>query len=351
MNSRASSVRFRYENQEVKAVCPVCQCPRGHLLWLATSDQAAQHFVLKEVAAARYSALVSHIERLWGGVNCAVVRCEECGFCHSDPFIAGDARFYELAYGETGRYPASRWEFRLTRDVLAGRDCSDRALLEIGAGDGAFLRYVADVIIPKRNITITEYSHYGRMRLHEIGVKCLPMDVRDAPEQDCSDGFDFVCMFQVLEHLDRLDDLFEKLRMLTKKSGSLFISFPNAQRIEFNELNGALLDMPPNHVGRWSVKSLATISKRHGFDVVDHRIEESDRDAMRTQFINYRFMREAQESGSVPNRIARLKSRRLLRGMKRLGLAWTAVAAKPALAAMTPELGDSEWAHLVRADD
>lgn len=351
MNPRAGSVDVRYQHERVQATCPVCHSPRAHLLWVATSGQAAQHFVLKELDAARYAELASHIEGLWGGTSCAVVRCEACGFCHSQPFIAGDARFYQLAYGEAGGYPASRWEFQLTRDVLAGRDHSRHTLLEIGAGDGAFIRRIADDIIPRRNITCTEYSDYGRNHLRKMGVKCLSVDVRDMSDRDCADGFDSICMFQVLEHMDRLDDLFEKLRWLMKTGGSLFISVPNPRLIEFNELNGALLDMPPNHLGRWNRECFEVVSERHGFSVEDHRIEEFAPVAVRTQFINYRFMQQAQHSGSLANRISTIKSQRLLGRMKRLGLAWTAVMAKPALSRMTSEMGNSQWAHLIKTQD
>jgi len=316
---------------------------------MATSSQAAQHFVLREFDAARFSELASCIEGLWGGTSSAVVRCEVCGFCHSQPFIAGDARFYQLAFGDVGGYPASRWEFQLTRDVLAGRDHSRHSLLEIGAGAGAFIRGIVDDIIPRRNITCTEYSAYGQNQLREMGVKCLSVDVRDMSDRDYADGFDFVCMFQVLEHMDRLDDLFEKLRSLMKKGGSLFVSVPNPRLIEFNELNGALLDMPPNHLGRWNRECFEAISERYGFSVEDHRIEEFDPVAMTAQFINYRFMQQAQQEGSLENRISTMRSQRLRGRMRRLGLAWTAATAKPALRRMTSEMGNSQWVKLVNA--
>ena len=144
MNWRARAVGSRYQHEGVQATCPVCRSEAARLLWAVTSSQAAQHFVLKERDAARYSELVSHIEGLWSGTRCEVVRCDVCGFCHSQPFIAGDARFYQLAYGEQTGYPKSKWEFQVTCDALAGCDHSHHTLLEIGAGDGAFIRAIAD---------------------------------------------------------------------------------------------------------------------------------------------------------------------------------------------------------------
>jgi hypothetical protein len=42
--------------------------------------------------------------------------------------------------------------------------------------------------------------------------------------------------------MDGLDVLFEKFNWLLKPGGSIFIAVPNQNMIEFNELNGALLE-------------------------------------------------------------------------------------------------------------
>ena len=50
-----------------------------------------------------------------------------------------------------------------------------------------------------------------------------------------------------------MNNEFEK--NLLSKNGEILIAVPNEEIIKFNELNGALLDMPPNHIGRWSKKT------------------------------------------------------------------------------------------------
>jgi Methyltransferase domain. len=306
---------------------------------------------LQERDLARHSELARHIEGLWGGPYCAVVRCEACEFCFSQPFIAGDARFYELAYSDPVGYPTWKWEFEVTRDALVAVDHSRHTLLEVGAGDGAFIKSIADDIIPTANITCTEYSKYGMTQLGALGVRCLSVDVRALSGRDCPDGFDVVCMFQVLEHMDRLDVLFEKLRSLMKPGASLFIATPNPRLIEFNELHGALLDMPPNHVGRWNRRCLEEMGRRFRFDVVDHRIEKFGVEAVRKQFVDYLFARQAQKSGSLANRIMRTKHSSLRWRLSRLGVALASIQAIPALIRLDERMGNSQWTHLVKADD
>ena len=43
-------------------------------------------------------------------------------------------------------------------------------------------------------------------------------------------------MFQVLEHMDGLNELMNKLRSILDDDGVILVSVPNNKRIEFNEL-------------------------------------------------------------------------------------------------------------------
>lgn len=336
-----------YQKISKKIKCPVCCTNDAHLLWSATSRQAAQHFVLHEKHPDRFSELVSHIEVLWGQNTCEVVQCDKCGFCYSNPYIAGDIRFYELAYDRSG-YPTWKWEFQLTYDVLKMFSNPERTLLEIGAGDGAFVKRIADEILPKENIFCTELSEYGRHQIEKLGLKCFPGDIRDLQSAESEGSFDIVCMFQVLEHMDRLDVLFRKLYWLMKTGGSLFIAVPNQRRIEFNELNGALLDMPPNHVGRWNKECFQEIGERNGFHLEEYKIEQSSFSTMARKFITHRFLRKSQQSGSLENHIQRIKNGRRLRIFQRIGVGVNAIMAIPALTKKGVGMGNSQWVHLIK---
>jgi len=338
-----------YKQDPRQLACPVCRAGNARILWKVDSRQAAQHFVLEERDRKRFLKLASHIEALWGGKTCEVAECESCGFCFSNPFIAGDKRFYELAYvRHEGGYPEWKWEFQLTYEALKKSAGPGRRLLEIGAGSGAFVKTIARDILQKENILCTEFSEYGVRTIREAGVTCLSADIRDLSSPEFREGFDAVCMFQVLEHMDRPDDLFQKLNWLTKKGGSLFIATPNPGRIRFNELNGALLDMPPNHIGRWNGKCLEEIGRRSGFRVEDVKVERLSVKSVINEFIVYRFLRNSQRRDSLGNRIRRIKNRRLLTIMQVIGLAINSMTAIPAIARMDSTLGDSQWVHMVK---
>ena len=329
-------------------ICPVCHSSIARKLWRVDSAQSAQHFVLREVDPERFEALASHIALLWGRDTCDVVKCENCGFCYSSPFIAGDERFYTLAYQRTG-YPEWKWEHQRTYEAVEAMARPGQKLLEIGAGDGAFVRRISPALLGRDNIVCTEYSEYGRRQIEQHGITCVAADVRDANGGGIVGPFTYICLFQVLEHMDRLESLFPVLHSLMEVQGSLFIAVPNERHIEFIERNGALLDMPPNHVGRWNEQSFHEIGKRYGLIVQEIALEPSSWFASFKLYLAYVFLRKAQDPSTAANWLCRtpLKSERL----KRAGIVLTkvlyAIFALPAgISMFGGELGMSRWVHL-----
>ena len=338
-----------YQLKPVERSCPVCYSKDAHILWIVDSNQAAQHFVIKEIDAKRFQELASHIEKLWRQKTCEVVQCNNCKFCYSNPFISGDERFYTLAYNRSG-YPKWKWEFQVSYEVLTKRLKAHHMLLEIGAGNGAFVKKISPSLIPKENVLCTEYSEYGRRQIQHYGIECLSEDVRNIKKEYLGNHFNIVCMFHVLEHMDQLDILFEKLNWLTKAGGSIFMAVPNPKRIQFNELNGALLDMPPNHIGRWNRKCFEEIARKSGFYIEDYKIEKSSFIPMAKTFLIHRFKKECQHGATFANRILNIKNHYIRRASQVLGLVFSSMRALAALRRINPDMGMSHWVHLIKLD-
>ncbi len=333
-----------------KIQCPVCNRHIASHLRRVSSKEAAQHFVLYEKYPVRFLELASHIEALWEKDVCEVVQCGNCGFCFSNPYVAGDARFFKLAYGELASYPQWKWEFQETYEVIKTLYKSDFKLMDIGAGDGAFVKRLAEGILPINNITCIEFPDYGRKQILDYGIKCLNEDVRSICDvnPDLSDSFDIICMFQVLQHLDGLDILFHKLNCLLKTGGSLFVALSNPKRIAFNEEYGALLDMPPSHIGRWNIRCFEVVAEQYGFSVDTYKIQPFEFIPMAKQFINYRYLRNAQRKGSFENRIQTMQNRYIRKIMRVISFAVNTLLALPALRKVNSEMGQSQWVHLIK---
>ncbi|WP_374090751.1 class I SAM-dependent methyltransferase [Methylomicrobium lacus] len=355
ITSRSARKRvFSYLNTVVSDICcPICGFSDGRLLYTVTSAEAAQHFVLKEVNQARHNKLADHITHLWGQTTCDVVSCNCCHFIFSRPYVAGDSTFYTLAYERTG-YPAWKWEYQKSADAIS--EIVSRSprhplrLIEIGAGNGAFVKSIAPDIIPKENILCFEFSEYGRNKIVEYGIKCQSDDIRSINSSNHPGQFDLICMFQVLEHMDRLDVLFKTLNSLSKFDSHLFISVPNAEQIEFNETHGCLLDMPPNHIGRWNLHGFEQIAVAFGWTLAEFRIEPLNvKDALKQQ-IAYRYLKISQDSSTWANKIECINSdkvRRILRIV--CAGVYSLTSVKILFKAISDKnRGDSQWIHLIK---
>lgn len=317
---------MKYDRTQATADCPVCHETDALKLWETTTREAAQHFVLRTRDEGRNALLESHIAELWKGSSCQVLECTTCGFCFAHPFVAGDERFYTLAYDRAlpDSYPKWKWEYERTLAALRPVAQNHHSLLEIGAGDGAFLKRMTE-ILDKSRLLSTEFSEYGRSAIHKLGIECLPIDVRKLVSERPAERFDFICLFQVVEHLDDLHSLFHCLQTLLNPSGNLFIAVPGSDHIRENELIGGLLDMPPNHTGRWTKKAFEHIAANHGLQV--DCWETGDRTLVGGVSLNlrYYFARRMQMEGTVASKVSAVPNRHVRRVLQGLVLAATAL--------------------------
>jgi 2-polyprenyl-3-methyl-5-hydroxy-6-metoxy-1,4-benzoquinol methylase len=68
--------------------------------------------------------------------------------------------------------------------------------------------------------------------------------------------FDYIVLFQVLEHIDKFENLLQNIHYLLKNNGKLIISVPNGESVLIQEKYFPGIDMLPNHVNKWNEKSL-----------------------------------------------------------------------------------------------
>lgn len=328
-------------------VCPACGGLGGRLLFAVTPEEAAQHFVLEQADSERYGHLVQHIRRLWGNLDARIVRCCDCGLGYVHPYVGGDAEFYGLAYQRT-HYPCDKWEFERTVEALKPRIAAtdDFRLMEIGAGDGGFLRLVTPELLSPSSILCTEFSDYGCGRLRQLGVSCLQRDIRDLSPDEMGSCFHAICLFQVFEHLDQNLKLLKLFSRLTTDDGEVFISVPNPLWTQFIERRGALLDMPPNHVARWGPAQLSRLADQTDWELIDHSIEPSRWLAQARKFAVFLYLRRSQRPRSLANRIE-AGTRFMKRARQGAAVGWYTLSAMRAMVELRdPCLGNSLWMRL-----
>ena len=280
--------------------CPICSSNNTEKLWSASCSEQASHFLSPLQDRKKYEILKEHITYLQKSPYISIKKCLDCEFIYSFPNCAGDKKFYDLIYSKTNKYPQERWEFDKSIEIIRKSRFENPKILEIGSGDGAFLKkLIHHNLTHKKCITSIEYSEYGKSKIKSLGINCLSIDIKDNKDKLPYKNYDFICLFQVLEHLDSANELISILKSLLSNKGEILISVPNEKIIEFNESNGALLDMPPNHIGRWSKSSFEKLCELNKLNLIKNYIEPFSLKKFLLMFFSYRFLRKSQHNSSI----------------------------------------------------
>ena len=342
------------ESSRSVAECPICRDNGPHEL-IRTHDLelAAEYFVPLSRDPARNQILRGMLEELWEGRGTVdVLRCRACTFGFPAPYVAAGPEFYEIAYQRNPHYPRHRWEYSKTVEALT-RQLSDtertnRArLLEVGAGDGRFLCLVRDSPVGRTmTLEAIEYDLGAIQRLSQRGFPASRMSIQDLATQRRMKGqFGAICMFHVLEHMADVHDVFCACSNLLVSCGDLFISVPNGASIDQQEDLVQFWDMPPNHVGRWSLTPFQRIAAEHGMTIIDYQIEPARPAYELWRLAVWRINAQSYAGDRVAERINRWT--RVVRGpVKRL---FALRAALDLASSWGSLVGHSQWIHMQRA--
>jgi 2-polyprenyl-3-methyl-5-hydroxy-6-metoxy-1,4-benzoquinol methylase len=313
--------------------------------------QAAQHFVQAREFPTINRDLNSHIEEIWRGDSCQIMECASCGFGFAWPYVAGDTTFYNLAYPHVA-YPSARWEFDRTIEAIKGQNLRESTVLEVGAGYGFFLDRLCQMGATESLLTATEYNNIAIDRLRSRGYRVIENDVRSDALLAMREQFDLIALFQVVEHMDRLDDLFKRIFYLAKPGASIFIAVPNTDHTNYQEAHDSLIDMPPNHIGRWTINAFRRISSRHRLDLRQHETQPFDTLKFLKTDVVFSHVRRAQDRPNSPSGTVRSMRRSKFRtALEVATIAAYGFSRIPHWATAFQKrqgLGLSLWVHLVR---
>ena len=341
---------------EMPTNCPLCGRQPSGVIHSFSLAEVAEAFTSRALGRDRFERMTEILAGMWRVDRVNVMRCDPCGFGYADPFVAGTAEFYRLEAPDTP-YPRDKWEYEQTLRCLADWPAEHSTLLDIGAGKGHFEARLIERGWKPGNLRATEFSLAGRAAIERLGVECRACDVRNLNTGGMR--FDAICLFQVLEHLDGYDGLFEAVSRLANTDASLFVAVPNGARIAFNEESGLQYDYPPNHVSRWSPRSFQILADKYGWRLEGCELEPEPTmlDEAVYGAVN-RFIRQSYVPGAWARTVcaaagSKASNRMANRVAKALGLmvspdAWLA-AARVAYAARSGRgVPHALWAHLRR---
>lgn len=148
----------------------------------------------------KFLKLKSSIENIWEKDVCSFHQCNYCDFCFSIPFIAGNREYYSILYDLENNYSIWKWEFNITiqaiRKLVENRKSDTKInILEIGAGNGTFIKRLITDFPGELDITCTEYSESSINSLSPLNINCHAVDVHELDDRIYKNWFDIICMF------------------------------------------------------------------------------------------------------------------------------------------------------------
>lgn len=190
------------------------------------------------------------------------VKCLDTGYKFFYPFsISGDELFYEDLQQFEWYYKQNKWEFE---EALFQIKESDK-ILEIGAGNGAFLKRL---INKKENIDAIEFNVKSLNILKKQGYHVYNQTIQKLA-QTKEGYYDVVVSFQVLEHISDVKSFIEASIKVLKKGGQMIFSVPNddalIMKLDFN----LSLNFPPHHMGHWNKKTFFNLQKYFSIQCVN----------------------------------------------------------------------------------
>ena len=213
-------------------------------------------------------------EGYWHKGDLRIVRCGDCEMIFVNPAPAGmatgdyynkDAAAYYLS---PAKLESDYADVRFVRELRIFRHfCPNGAVLDVGCGSGGFLFQ-----LKKR--WASDYEGLG------TDVSGAPLDYAESRGVPVARGdfltmdfdsrrFDAATLWAVVEHLAEPKAFLAKAHALLKPGGHCFVLVPNLRSLAVRMLGAKYRYVYAQHLNYFSAQSLADISQRSGFQVVD----------------------------------------------------------------------------------
>jgi len=210
----------------------------------------------------------------------SLYKCNDTGYKFYYPFTSiGDKEFYEDLSKNRPNYYSNRWEHKKALKFIE----SDKSVLEIGSGFGAFLKFLKENKIEAKGL---ELNPHAVLKCLEEGLDVKQKLIQEEAEISIN-GYDVVCSFQVLEHITEVHSFIESSIEVIKKNGKLIIGVPNNNPFLFINDKYHTLNLPPHHAGLWDKNSLKSLEKLFSLKLMN--IEFEPLEVSYSYFINHQI--------------------------------------------------------------
>ena len=225
--------------------------------------------------AARLEPALTCVDHCASGEAFHLCRCHDCGFLFTQDFPSADeiGRYYEtpayVPHSDTRKglvnklYHAVRGHMlkRKARMVMheAHRDMG--RLLDIGTGTGYF-----PALMLRRGWqadAVEKSAGARRFAKEHFGLDVLPEEALQTLEEG---SYDVITLWHVMEHIEPLNELWQRLNTLLAPKGVLIVAVPNASSFDADRYGAywAAYDVP-RHLWHFTPDTMQRFGTKHGF--------------------------------------------------------------------------------------
>ena len=206
-----------------------------------------------------------------------VVVCSDCGFAYADQLPEQDA--FDAYYRNMSKYEQQHSRGEGVADL---RRCESTVnaltpflpdpnvrILDIGCATGRMLG-----LLKQRGYSnvlgIDPSETCVRLAQELYGVKVLPYTISTMP--DWRENFDVVLLVAVIEHVQHLHPLLDRVGAILAPQGLLLVEHPDVRRFT-PQANGPFQEFSTEHISFFSARSLENLMQHHGFTAI-HSFQE-----------------------------------------------------------------------------
>ena len=172
-----------------------------------------------------------------------MVECNLCGNIYLNPRPNTDdlsqiypENYYSYNY-ETAVHPIARrakdfLDQMKIKNWMKHISTAQPWFLDVGCGDGRYLKMLNSVGIPKEQLYGVEMSHESVNGLKNEGYESFYGRIEDVSPDLPKEGFDLIVLLQVIEHVESPKAVIHSFAGLLRKGGVLLIETPNTKSLD-----------------------------------------------------------------------------------------------------------------------
>ncbi len=188
-------------------------------------------------------------------------KCLNCGLGFYNYHLSDCQSLYQrIEAAMPTYYPTFRPEYAVAYGAI--EQIRPQSVLEIGAGRGYFLNLI------KNNAYANETNPTAVKLCRQNGIF-----VYDCKLSDIKESFDFICAFELFEHIWNCKDFFEQCLAHLSARGQLLLATPNPDGI-LQMVGNGIFNLPPHHQFDFSYQTFQYLADLYGLKIVHY--EESE---------------------------------------------------------------------------